>query len=359
MFDVKVVKLIIEAHTNADALEIARIGDYQSIVRKGQFKTGDLAAYIPEQALVPPDLIEEMGLTGRLAGAGKNRVKAVKLRGVLSQGLCLAAREGWIEGQDVTEILGITKYEPEIPPALAGNVWFATKRRTLSYDIQNIKTYPHVLQDDEVIVICEKVHGTNFCCGAVLDADPVEGDIIVQSKGLGGKGLALKVHDPLNAQNLYIRASRDYDLHRITREARDKYGVSVYIFGEVFGRGVQDLAYGADNGQAIQGFRVFDVYLRDPYEDKTRFLNDSELDSFCEEYGLTRVPVLYRGPYSKEILLEMTNGRETVSGAGLHIREGVVVRPVIERNVPPFGRVQFKSISEAYLLRGGDATEFT
>jgi len=92
-FEVKVYKLKIEEHPDADSLELAVVGDYRSIVRKGSFKTGDLGIYIPEGAVLPDWLIEKMGLTGMLAGKDKNRVKAIKLRGVLSQGLVLALDE--------------------------------------------------------------------------------------------------------------------------------------------------------------------------------------------------------------------------------------------------------------------------
>jgi len=54
---------------------------------------------------------------------------------------------------------------------------------------------------------------------------------------------------------------------------------------------------------------------------------------------------------------EYTDGKESVSGKGVHIREGVVIRPSIERYEYKLGRVQLKSISEKYLLRK-NATEY-
>ena len=74
--------------------------------------------------------------------------------------------------------------------------------------------------------------------------------------------------------------------------------------------------------------------------------------------GLSRVPVVYRGPLSAEVLMEHTSGRESVSGQGTHIREGVVVRPCVERRDPRLGRVQLKSINPKYLTRKG-GTEFS
>lgn len=80
-------RLTILAHPNADALELAQVGLYRAVVAKGAYRTGDHAVYIPEQAVLPAELIEELGLTGRLAGSKADRVKAVRLRGELSQGI--------------------------------------------------------------------------------------------------------------------------------------------------------------------------------------------------------------------------------------------------------------------------------
>ena len=189
-FDVKVTRIrAIEPIENADMIELAIVGDYRSVVRKGDFRAGDLAVYIPEASLLPERLIEKMGLTGKLAGKDKNRVKAVKLRGCLSQGLLLKLDSLTIgksaytvsnvlefyntacdrvdrmvvwEGDNVTPYLGITKYEPVIPAQFAGEVYNAGYERTVNYDIENFKKYPDILLSGEQVVFTEKVHGT-FC----------------------------------------------------------------------------------------------------------------------------------------------------------------------------------------------------
>lgn len=77
-FSVPVVRVrAIEPIPGADAIELAVIGDYRSVVRKGQFKPGDRAFYLPEAAVLPDALIETLGLVGKLAGSGKNRIKAI------------------------------------------------------------------------------------------------------------------------------------------------------------------------------------------------------------------------------------------------------------------------------------------
>ena len=74
-FQVTAEKLVIHPHSNADALELAQASLYRAVVPKGIYKTGDYAIYIPEQAILPDELIDELGLTGKLAGPGYEPLK--------------------------------------------------------------------------------------------------------------------------------------------------------------------------------------------------------------------------------------------------------------------------------------------
>lgn len=397
-FEAKVYKLTIEEHPNADVLEIARVGDYMSLVRKGQFKTGDLGVYIPEQAVLPSWLISALGLEGRLAGKAKNRVKAIKLRGVLSQGLIYPVRQVlahqtntgnpvdflgldqiWVldyqdelgplerrvlEGNDVTELLDITKYEPVIPTSMSGEVQKAFGL-TLKYDIENIKKYPDILVTGEEVVITEKIHGTWCCFGYHPD---IEGDIVT-SKGLSAQGLIFKINEENLNKNLYVTTLagtcvRDGKSGNLVAQAKRILGnvEPFFMLGEIFGPGVQDLHYGTQ-----KAFRLFDVYVGPLVGG--HYLNDQEIRQFIGDfapvYELTRVPVLYKGPYSKQIVDELTDGEETVSSAtdvieagGMHMREGIVITPTVERRDVEIGRVILKSVSEKYLLRRGSTTEY-
>jgi hypothetical protein len=79
--------------------------------------------------------------------------------------------------------------------------------------------------------------------------------------------------------------------------------------------------------------------------------------STCRAIGLETVPVLWHGPYSKQLVKELTDGKDNVTGA--HMREGVVIRGLLDdKYLPDLGRIILKSVSEAYLLRKGDATEY-
>lgn len=356
-FAVVVHSLTILPHGNADALELAQVGEYLAVVRKGQFQTGDLAAYLPEASLLPEALIDELGLAGRLSGPLKNRVKAVRLRGVTSQGLVYPARDGWAHGQDVQAELGVTKYEPPVPGSLQGTVWIPPHCAhavgtgyLATYDIENFKGHANVLRDGEDVVMTEKIHGT-FCQIVALR----DGSKLIASKGLGGKGFAFTP----DTDNAYTRAEAAADVANRARPLTPPSAEAVAVYGEVFGPGVQDLHYGAGGLR----FRCFDVRVIGP---GSRFMDDAELDAFCTAAGIDRVPVLYRGPYSRDVLKVHTDGK-TVAGDGAHIREGVVVRPCVERRhlddlgrarLPLDGRVQLKSVSDAYLFRGGEQTDF-
>jgi len=360
-FAVHVVRVAIEPHDNADALEIARVGDYRSIVRKGQFQSGELVAYIPEQSVLPDALLDELGLRGKLAGKEANRVKAIKLRGVLSQGLVYPAKPGWSVGQDVAAELGVRKWEPPAPPAHMNGVCYAAGLdRCMRYDIENFKAYPDVLQADEPVVFTEKIHGTWAQVG-YLPPGMVEmhGHLVVSSKGLAAKGLAFIPDAPDNANNLYLRVARGMTIDRRISEvfvAELAADQPIFVLGEVFGAGVQDLGYGAKaDPNGVLGFRVFDIYVG--RAGQGQYLGDEALETACAALGLPRVPVVYRGPFSREAMLAHTDGKETVTGKSLHIREGIVVRPTIERRDARLGRVQLKSVSEKYLLRSG-GTEY-
>lgn len=371
----------IEPHPNADAIEFAVIDGYRSIVKKGEFKPGDLVAYIPEASLLPEWLLKRLSFwdfekdCGKLNGKDGNRVKAIKLRGQLSQGICFPVDwtvndsqekyhylngevSGWIvqEGDDVADYLGITKYEPPIPVAMAGEVFNAGQELTLSFDVENWKSYPDMLVEGEEVIFTEKLHGT---CTVVAilpykDAHPEafgeKKNILVFSKGLGAKGLVFK-NNERNHDNLYVRATRKLieRIDEVQRDNPDGVAVPNFILGETFGPGVQDLAYGKE-----VGFRVFAAAYG--YRGDQRYQNWSFVEgSLKAQFGFETVPVLYRGPFSAVVMREHTDGKTTM--AAEHIREGIVMAPVVERYDPTIGRICLKSVSVDYLTRKG-GTEY-
>ncbi|MFF3327121.1 RNA ligase (ATP) [Streptomyces sp. NPDC002889] len=346
--------LTIHEHPNADALELAQVGLYRAVVAKGAYRSGDFAVYIPEQAVLPAGLIDELGLTGRLAGRASDRVKAVRLRGELSQGIVCRPRaladvdlaRAAADGENFAERLSITKWSPPIPPTMGGDVERAPDLLPW-VDIENIQRYPEIFEPGEVVVLTEKLHGT-ACLMTYCVADG--GTVQVSSKGFGSKGLAL-THDP---RNLYWRAVLGHDVPAVAARLAEKLGASrIGFFGEVYGAGVQDLAYGANaRAEDTLGYAVFDVSAE--IDGQVHWMDAAEL----LEGQLPLVPRLYEGPYDIGTVLELASGRETVSGRELHLREGVVIRPAVERYSPVVGgRAIAKAVSPAYLTRKG-GTEY-
>ncbi|MFI6643338.1 RNA ligase (ATP) [Streptomyces sp. NPDC050504] len=346
--------LTVHDHPNADALELAQVGLYRAVVAKGAYRSGDVALYIPEQSVLPAGLIDELGLTGRLAGGRADRVKAVRLRGELSQGIVCRPRalaevdlaRAADEGTDFAELLGITKWTPPIPPTMDGEVEPAADLLPW-VDIENVQRYPGIFEPGERVVLTEKLHGTACLLTYVADGERV----FVSSKGFGAKGLALKE----DARNLYWRAVHGHGAARVAARLAEELGATrVGIFGEVYGSGVQDLAYGADaRREDGVGYAVFDVSAE--VDGAVRWLDPAEVLADGE---LPLVPRLYEGPYDEAAVLALASGAETVSGRGLHLREGVVVRPAVERYSGVVGgRAIAKAVSGAYLTRKG-ATEY-
>ncbi|MFF1643301.1 RNA ligase (ATP) [Streptomyces sp. NPDC058246] len=345
-------ELTIHEHPNADALELAQVGLYRAVVAKGAYRTGERAVYIPEQSVLPAELIEELGLTGRLAGSKADRVRAVRLRGELSQGIVCRPKalagvdlaRAAEDGTDFAEVLGIVKWVPPIPPTMDGDVESAPDLLPW-VDIENIQRYPDIFTPGEPVVLTEKLHGS--ACLLTYLAD--DGRVHVSSKGFGAKSLALK-EDP---RNLYWRAVQGHGVAQAAARLAERLGARrVGIFGEVYGAGVQDLSYGADGRRVSLGYAVFDVCAE--IDGEVRWLDAAAL----VDGELPLVPRLYEGPYDIERVLEVASGRETVSGRELHLREGVVIRPSPERYSPVTGgRAIAKAVSPAYLTRKG-GTEY-
>ncbi|MDQ1044167.1 RNA ligase (ATP) [Streptomyces sp. V4I2] len=347
--------LTVHDHPNADALELAQVGLYRAVVAKGAYRTGEAAVYIPEQSVLPAGLIEELGLTGRLAGGNQDRVKAVRLRGELSQGivcrpealtdvdLLRAAKDG----TDFAERLGITKWVPPVPTSMSGDVESAPGLLPW-VDIENIQRYPDIFAPGEPVVLTEKLHGSACLLTYAADGERV----YVSSKGFGAKSLALKE----NPRNLYWRAVRGHGVAEVAARVAERLRARrVGVFGEVYGAGVQDLTYGADGRRDTLGYAVFDVSVE--VGGAVRWLDAGEVVELVDG-ELPLVPRVFEGPYDIARVLEAASGRETVSGRGLHLREGVVIRPVRERYSPvPGGRAVAKAVSPAYLTRKG-GTEF-
>ena len=314
-FRINVVRIgEIVPHMNADRLEITRVFDYPVIIAKGEFRSGDLAVYIPVDSVVPEN-------DTRWAFLGDHRrIKARKLRGVFSMGLLTKADPAWQEGQDVREILQITKYEPIETFSTGGENEACPFEFPVYTDIEGFRRWLNLLVEGEHVSISEKIHGAN---GRFLYKD---GRLWI------GSHKQVKRRDP---NNLWWKMALHYDLENKLKNYPD-----IVFFGEVFGC-VQDLKYGHSNGKTSLAF--FDAM----YLNNRQYLSMDEFKTLADLLGLILVPSLYEGSWSKE-LLGLAEGKSLF---GDHVREGIVIRPVQERWDEKIGRVILKYLGEGYLLR--------
>ena len=351
-FAVTAERLIIHKHPDpaVERIELAKVGEYRAVIPKGPYKTGDWAIYIPEQAIVPDDLLAELGLTGKLAGQKKNRVKTTRFRGELSQGLVCsprvsvgvdlpAANESNV---DFSQRLGIVKWVPEAPTGLSGEIIPAPQMMSW-IEIENIKRYPNIFAAGEPVIASEKIHGSATCVTWVNAST----ELFVSSKGFAARKLALVESEA----NLYWRAVRSFGIDDVLRAIGSANGIArVALYGEVYGAGVQDLHYG-ETRKDTPGFAVFDIAIDEG--NGHSWLSQGQLREVCVDFNLTLAPVLYEGEYDYNALAALAEGNSSLGG-GANLREGLVVRAVPERvSDAVHGRAIAKFVGDGYLTRAG------
>jgi RNA ligase (TIGR02306 family) len=176
----KVDKIV--RHGNADNLEIAVIKGWECIVKKGQYKKGDTVVYIPPDSLLPEDLADRLGVRNYLVGKKKNRVKCAKLRGIISSGLIINNEENWTVGTDVASHYGILKYEPPVRTTV-GDTAPEDPHFHKFTEIENIKNYPDIFKEGEMVYVTEKVDGCFRVDQKVMRANGEESKISEIEKG--------------------------------------------------------------------------------------------------------------------------------------------------------------------------------
>lgn len=344
-FQCPVVRVVIVPHPDADRLEVAQVGGWECVVPKGEFCSGDLAVYLPEASIVPQPLLAEMGLVGRLAGAQANRVKAVRLRGVVSQGLLLSVMSPHLvdvdkirEGDDMAGRLGVVKWVPPVPVHMQGVVEPCLV--SPGFDVENWQAHPDVLRRGEPVQVTEKLHGTFCAVGFDIDEGPV-----VASKGMLGK-TRFRLDTADNDNNLYVSAVRSR-LDRLEAFARDR-GHSVWLLGEIVGPKVQDLHYGLPSPE----FFVFDAMHGTAAG--REWLSPDEVQQTADRFGFNHVPVVtYCAPFDHDLVIAAAANPSALGGG---LREGVVVRSAHNRRDRSLGRVMLKYVNPSYLTRR-DGTE--
>ena len=337
-------------HPNADRLFLARIKGWQAVIRKledgsPEFVPGDRVVYIPPDSTLPREMAERLGVVGYLAertnieGDRELVVRQVRLRGEPSFGLVIAPDDpDWPVGTDVREHYGIGKYRPPVK-FTAGDSEANHPLFHRYTEIENLRNYPDVFRAGEEVVISEKIHGTNGRIGYV------EGELLAGSRGLQRQ----RPEPEAMATNTYWFPATQEPVMRLLDDLAERHEV-VILSGEIYGSRVQKLHYGQRSGL---GFAAFDLSV------DGRYLDDGEFRALAERHGVPTVPVLGRGPFSLAMVEELSRGKTVLPDQ--HIREGVVVKPAVERTDPRIGRVILKYLSDDYLLNDkltrADATD--
>lgn len=385
---VEVVRIkSIEPHPNADRLELIKVWGYTAIVKKGDFRVGDLAVYIEPDYVVPE--------TEPFAFLGKHRrIKARRLRGVWSQGLLMPIdilnehryaghtfEQMWSPGSNVMELLGIERYVPPAdrrrPHGPGGKLGSPDKEKGLpsfgpwvKYDLENLRRHADLIKPGEVVYVTEKIHGKNarfryaagrMWCGSrsgwknwkpegctpaqelrfALHALFCAVILRVLGRALGPRLLsALGVKTPNYGPSVWWRVLEQQPW--IEELCRRLPGFELH--GEVYGD-VQDLKYGHGPGEL--SFAIFDVK-----RPEGKMLTPPELRVFARAVPEAQmVPYLGTveiGKFSLARLEEMSRIENTFADKtaepGFHVGEGVVVATAD-------GRVKLKLVSDLYLER--------
>lgn len=311
----------------ADKIEVFDIlGNGPVVSAKGQFKASDLAVFVPPESVVDTSLEAFTFLKSKARKSdGWAKIRPVRLRGQLSIGLLMPAN-GMSEGEDGAKRYSVKKYEDHVKvetihghnsgktPGWIIKLWrrfFPSKEdRGLwpgipVYDINQLyKMRPGIFADDELMVVTEKLHGTN--ARFVIGRD---------GKLWCGSRTMWRNHD---GKNVYSRAATESGIEAKLRRLAEP----IVIWGEIVGPQIQKgFNYGLKDGE--QKFYVFDMY----HATERRFLDPKEVYDICHWLKMTMVSIIAIDKWSsiKEQLLSLTQAQSP----GEHPQEGIVVRPYL------------------------------
>jgi RNA ligase (TIGR02306 family) len=319
----------------ADKIELAIIDGWKVVVAKDVgHKVGDKVVYCEIDSFLPIkdefEFLRKSSYKKMSDGSEGFRLKTIKLRGQISQGLILPlslieyTNVNFEVGMDVTLMLGITKYEPPIPAELAGKVkglFPSFIQKTDEERVQNLSVdYEQwKVQSKHKFYVTEKLDGTSATFYVK------DGEFGVCSRNL----------ELLETEgNTFWKVARELDLENKMKSL----GKNISLQGELIGEGIQGNPYGV-KGHTVRFFTGFDI-------DKYQKINFIELTVMLMEMGLQYVPVLNQEfgfilPDTVEAMLQYAEGKSMLNDKTE--REGVVVRSMD-------GTISFKAISNKFLL---------
>lgn len=363
-FKVPFTKILnITEHPNAHSLEVATIYGFQVIVPKNKYKIQDNIIFIPVDSILTTSLEKKLFPEGSKITLHNSRIRQIRIRGLASQGMVVnpddisdIVNPSYLKDeQDLKEILGVSKYEPP-QPGFAQTQGKGKQRNKQEDNINfhkyngldNVKWFPDLFQEGEAVVVQEKIHGTNARAGLLpYNANKWWKKLLVRF------GLA-PTHEKCYGSNMVEISSRSSykgfygeDIYGNTFKSIDifnKIKPNETVFGEIAGPGVQkNYSYGLKEPKFI----LFDVKIFSPITGKQHWLSPNEVENYAKERGLDMVPILYRGPYNKELTYLLTKNPSSYCPQQ-KIMEGVVIKA--QQNYTIEGNKKaLKWISEGYL----------
>jgi RNA ligase (TIGR02306 family) len=318
----------------ADKIELVTVGGWKVVVAKDVgHKVGDLVVYCEIDSFLPIreefEFLRKSSYKKMSDGTEGFRLKTIRLRGQISQGLILPIvvlnppdTNIYItpfEGLDVTEMLGIVKYEPPIPAELAGKVkglFPSFLRKTDEERIQNLTSEYEEFKKRKFYVT-EKLDGSS---STFYFNDGVFGVCSRNLELLETEG------------NSFWKVARELDLENKMKD----FGINISIQGEIIGEGIQGNPYKI-RGQTVRFFNLFDIDLQE-------YHSFSMMKTTLTGMGLETVPVVDEYFTLPDSVGELLNYADNKSLLNPNFdREGVVIR-TLDR------KVSFKVISNKFLL---------
>ena len=304
----------------ADNIEQARIGGWNCIVKKGEYKPGDLVVVATTDAVIPESLSDSMNVTNYLRKGG--RVRTVKLRGVYSECLIIPLTytprpATYKEGDDLMKELNIFKYEPpvkQITLSSGKKIRYSENPNFLIYHkFPNQKNVPDMFNEEDDVQITRKIHGTNARYAIVKKTKLSLLDRFKMSvaKKIKPSWKWAEYEFSVGSHNVekgsdsqgYYDANVWYDINdeylikeklwNYVKTKNTDIGSGIILYGEIYGAGIQK---GYDYDLNHIQFMGFDVMVNGSY------LNTDDAYKIIEDdLGLRHVPVLYKGKWNKEI----------------------------------------------------------
>jgi RNA ligase (TIGR02306 family) len=329
---------------NADAIEGATLegSTFEFVIKKGQFKKGDIVLYFPIDSLIPEWVLEKLGLVGRLSGKNKNRVKTVRLREQISQGIVanltlLENMPANTADEKITEFLGVEKYD--IPPIPCQNAQLIQLPIGLSaYDIEGADRYVEVAEVlmPQLVEITEKLEGQNFSVTYASSEDK----IYVNQRNFSIQSTEGELHE-------FWNVAEKKGIIKFVESLKQTYpGKNITVYGEFIGSRVQSNIY------KLKGFEVklFDIKIN--HEWLSPDIRQTTIEKYFGNLE-NHVPILA----TNIILKEWLNGKSIVEASNgiskLHKtpREGIVIKPMTEVRHNKVGRLVIKQRDPIYLSK--------